>query len=382
MKFRAFIAALLMVMAAPHIVAAQENNNPQVYVYLWDVTLSMRGPKYGGTADIWESTRKWLIDQIQTTNVSPYDTIIVCPFQECIITGTHGLKRINRNSVVDRPFETFDTRQKISYDSPWKYPATNNGKRELIKKIESFVQPHHGLTNLLGPFKYAESNYVDTAKYTTTIYMLTDGIDDFNEGQDENFIKYIKNKYINDVKDIKERLDSKKHLVKYVRLTSAAQDVPDNGGDFTVIDPDERMCEYTVTSVGSFNFRNAQETNKRTHTFNVVRKQSAYTALDNADIEVKVTSENNPFVKIDDICKVVDGKIEVELQYDQDVVDQNIFDDCILDIKFSFVNNKIDKDGYKYALSFTADCSNKLKLVNQVQKVLKIKLRALETVEE
>lgn len=372
MKLRTLIAALLMVMAAPHIVAAQENTDPQVYVYLWDVTLSMRGPKHGGTADIWESTKKWLVDQIQTTNVSPYDTIIVCPFQECIISGTHGLRRIDRNTVEPRRFVTFDTKQEISYDSPWKCPATNNGKKELIQKIESFVQPHHGLTNLLGPLKYAESNYVNTARYTTTIYMLTDGIDDFNEGQDETFTEYINENWSLD-----------KPLYIYMRLTKNTPKLGDKP-NIIVVDPEEKFTDVTIHPQGSYSFKNALENNKRTQIFNVDIQQKGYTALENADIEVKVVSDNHPYVKINDVCKVVDGKIEVELQYDQDEVDQNIYKECFIDLQFSFVNNKIEPEGddYKYTLSLSNSSSKKLKLVNEVQKVLKIKLRDLETVEE
>lgn len=366
MNSKIILTAFLLSCLFPVIVKAQETTDPQCYVYLWDVTLSMRGPKHGGIEDIWESTKTWLIDEIEAKEISPNDTIVVCPFQECIISGKEGRKRIG-NKVVPRPFVTFDTKQPISYDSPWKYPVTKNGKRELINKIKTFIQPYHGLTNLYGPLKEVKRNYVDTLKYTTTIYMLTDGRDDFNTDPDSSFIR-----------EVNEKWSPKDPLLIYIRLTKSAVNIkPRPGTPVDTISPPNRYMEVSITSSGSYNFKNAAERNKYTQTFNVTQIQKNYKLPQG--IKVRVFSDNNPFVKIDDVCEVVDGKIEVKLNYDQDAVDANIFKDCLLDMNFEIVTKALNcEDGYTYQITKSNKSCKSLRLVNEIQRTLKIKLREAE----
>lgn len=378
MRYKIIITAIMLSLIAPSIVIAQDDtvsvskqntNDTQFYVYLWDVTLSMRGPKRGGVADIWESTKEWLINEIESRNTNPNDTIVVCPFQECIIKGNTGLKRISPNEIVPRPYvNADDMNQSMNYDSPWKYPATKNGKRELINKIESFIQPHHGLTNLLGPLKDAERDYVDTSKYTTTIYMLTDGIDDFNEDQDEDFIEYV-NKQWND----------RKPLLIYYRLTDVASDKITPQKKVQIIDPLERLLEISISGSGAYNFKDAAEKNEKTYTFNVTQAQKNYDLPQG--IKIRVKSQNNDFVKIDDVCEVIDGNIKVNLDYNQQTVDENILKDCVIDLNFHLENEKLKSGEYTYVISILNNSCKSLKLVNEIQRTLRIKLREAELTE-
>lgn len=364
------IVAILLCFAVPQKAKAQEDDDKQFYVYLWDVTLSMRGPDRGGVADVWNSTKEWLINEINTRKTNPGDTIVVCPFQECIISGDAGLKRIDAKTVVPRPYVADGTGEPMSYDSPWKYPATPNGKRELIKKIESFVQPHHGRTNLYGPLMDVKRDYVDTSKHSTTIYMLTDGIDDFNVAPDQSFIK-----------EINEKWSKRDPLLIYIRLTEAACADIKSAENVIVLDPVERLIEIAATVAGSYNFIDAVKENRKTQICNITQIQNNYDLPQG--IKVRVTSDSNPYVKIDDVCEVIDGKIEVKLDYDQKIIDENIYKDCVIDLKFNVVNEKLAcSDGYTYIISMSNTSSKTLKLVNEVQKTLKIKLRKAENVEE
>lgn len=371
MNYKAIIAILSLCFAAPTItVNAQETNDKQFYVYLWDVTLSMLGPERGGVEDVWDSTKEWLINEIKSRKTNPGDTIVVCPFQECIISGDTGLKRIDAKTVVPRPYVSDATGEPMTYDSPWKFPATPNGKRELIKKIESFVQPHHGKTNLYDPLMDTKRDYVDMTKHSTTIYMLTDGIDDFNENTDKSFIK-----------EINEKWSKRDPLLIYIRLTDAACADIKPSDNVEIINPKERLIEISATVAGKYNFIDAVKENRKTQTININQVQKNYELP--KGIKIKVTSDNNPYVKIDDVCEVVDGKIEVKLKYNQQTVDENIYSNSTIDLNFNVDNDKlISDDGYVYIISLSNTSSKTLELVNKVQKTLKIKLRKAEPIEE
>ena len=363
MKCRTIVLVLIMALLAPVVVSAQQKAKGQFYVYLWDVTLSMRGPQYEGQADIWDKTIKWLKDEIKAKSTSSLDTIVVCPFQENIIMGSEG-PRINRvtGEVEMRPYEVWPSNESITYDSPWKVPSTDNGKNQLIEKITNFKQPKNGHTNLYDPVLFAFDNYSDTTKYETTIYMLTDGIDDFNREANKSFTKYINKEWSEDCP-----------LFVYIRLTSLACDDIKSKGNVLIIDPEERLMELCITASGSYDFRTAEKTNNRSLVLNVVQEQENYKLPDG--IKIRVTSDSNPYITIDNVCEVVNGKIKVPINYNvQDIINSNIRR-VYINLKYEVVDKKLGaSDGYKYIMSVSNKSSKSFEFVNDTQKKLTIRL--------
>lgn len=341
---------------------AQEVKEKQFYVYLWDVTLSMRGPKYDGEADIWDKTMDWLINEIETKNTNPNDTIVVCPFNESIITGDKGLRKDRSGSISEQPYMTFGENESIEYDSPWKVPSTNNGKRELIEKIRNFKQPKNGHTNLYDPLKYAVENYEDTLKHATTIYMLTDGIDDFN--QDRNKFTDFVNKNWN--------VDGS--LLVFIRLTSKASEGIKERKNVITIDPKERFMELSVNQSGSYNYRDAEKKNDRSIVFTVKPEQELFKLPQGLRIRIK--SDNNPYIKIDGEYSVIDGMIKAELKYDSNDIISNNIKECNLKLNYTIVDNEMKgDDGYIYKMSISNNSSKTIKFINDTQNKLTIRFK-------
>ncbi len=341
---------------------AQEVKEKQFYVYLWDVTLSMRGPKYDGEADIWDKTMDWLINEIETKNTNPNDTIVVCPFNEGIVTGDKGWRKDRFGNLSEQPYETFGDNKEIVYDAPWKVPSTNNGKRELIEKIRNFKQPKNGHTNLYDPLKCVVENYEDTIKHATTIYMLTDGIDDFNEDRNK-FTSYVNEKW--------EEHGSK---LVFIRLTSKASEGIRTGNDVIVVDPDERFMEISINQSGSYNFRDAEKKEDRSVVFTIKSEQEFYKLPQG--VKVRIKSDNHPYIKINGEYEIVDGTIKAELKYDKDDIITNHIKECELELNYSIVNNKKrGSDGYTYTMSVSNNSSKKLKFINDTQSKLIVRFK-------
>lgn len=111
-------------------------------IYLWDVTLSMKG--YGGAPDIYNDVRNALVSSIEGIE-DETSTLTVIPFQQKVL-------------------------------NTWTYPATRSGKKQLIDKIMSFSSDDITNTNICETWDYCINTQIEENK-KNFICLLTDGTD-------------------------------------------------------------------------------------------------------------------------------------------------------------------------------------------------------------
>lgn len=148
-------------------------------IYLWDVTLSMKG--YNDAPDIYDKVKETLVLSIEGIE-DESSTITVVPFQ-------------------DKVLET------------WSYPATRTGKKQLVDKINRLDNNSITNTNICHAWDYCLQQLIEQPK-NNFIYLLTDGTDNVM-GVDElckRIIAWCDSSKTNNA-----------HAV-YVMLTEAAQD--------------------------------------------------------------------------------------------------------------------------------------------------------------
>lgn len=110
-------------------------------IYLWDVTLSMKGfSKKGATPNIYNDVVSFLERQINQCNSSETDLYVI-PFQ-------------------------------IDVLDVW---TNENGNDDLLKKVKEYNNTDMTSTNISGPFERVYNQYAANANMTTCIFILTDG---------------------------------------------------------------------------------------------------------------------------------------------------------------------------------------------------------------
>ncbi len=172
-----FILALLCVLGA--------TAKPKKYIYLWDVTLSMKGYK-GQYPDIYDKVVQFLIEDIKAKDIDPESKIIVCPFQaDKTVLGT------------------------------WEYRITTDGKEKLVQKIEQYNNEEVTNTDIVSAIRYAKNNLVDTTNYCNYITILTDGSQSPKLGGTPALI--------NEIRDWKKFAIGKDAFAIYLMLTREAE---------------------------------------------------------------------------------------------------------------------------------------------------------------
>lgn len=147
-------------------------------IYLWDVTLSMKG--YNDAPDIYDKVKEALVLSIEGVE-DESSTITVVPFQDKIL----------------------DT---------WSFPATRTGKKQLVDKISRLENNSITNTNICLAWEYCLEQLIEQPK-SNSICLLTDGTDNVM-GVDElckRIIAWCESSKTNNA-----------HAV-YVMLTEAAQ---------------------------------------------------------------------------------------------------------------------------------------------------------------
>lgn len=147
----------LIALATFSLTHAQNGNVKDVrQIYLWDVTLSMKG-KAPGAPDIWDKVKEAIITDIQQISDDRTE-IVVIPFQ---------------HKALDE----------------WRQPATVAGKDALIAKIKAYKMPLHDFggkmttrTCLYEPLQYVVDNVLSPDK-VDVLKLMTDGIPDEHKAE-------------------------------------------------------------------------------------------------------------------------------------------------------------------------------------------------------
>ena len=150
-----------------------QGNYTQRVIFLWDVTYSMHGGycggKYAPSVQVVIAGQPHMIDRY----AEKYD--IYTEAMDMLVSYLDSYNDKNTELVVI-PFGS-----KV-IDGAWRVPATFEGKASLIDKIKNFCELSHslvGATNISAALEFAEFNVLDS-KATTSLFLMTDGIDTEN----------------------------------------------------------------------------------------------------------------------------------------------------------------------------------------------------------
>ena len=168
---------LIIVMAFS--LEGKSKNTIERRIYLWDVTLSMKG-YHGTTPDIYADVVKFLEQEINSIEDDKTE-IVVLPFQE---------------NILER----------------WEAVASNQGKSEIINKIKNYSNNKVTNTNIVKPINDVKANFIKPDK-NNILYILTDGK---QSGGSAELVKTIE-EWGNDAKKLNA-------YALYVMLTKVAED--------------------------------------------------------------------------------------------------------------------------------------------------------------
>lgn len=335
---RKMLVFLCLVLMLQSIMA--QNNQPQPekyrYIYLWDVTLSMKGYQ-GKTPDIYDEVVKFLHEDIDGLPSGKNREIIVCPFQEKIL-------------------------------ATWEDFATIEGKNNLKKQISDFNNSDVTYTNLVDPLKMVEKKYVDVKNYETTIYLLTDGnqnapnaSESFKGFLDDNWDK--ENKFL--------------HL-KIIKLNSGILPDIKGKGNIDVLDGHEVLLQ--IVPVNHINY-NIIEANKEGRQEIKVEFSTIPTGMKIPDgVDIHVYSDTKSIIKVDKVLPLKDGVIIIPLDYNYEELKKEYEGKREMVLYYEMPNHstRIEtvNNGKKdiYVMSLASPVTT-VDVVNKPQKTLKITLR-------
>lgn len=304
-------------------------NKSERRIYLWDVTLSMKGFN-DKTPNIYDKIVKFFEDEIK--GISDESTeIVVCPFQEKIL----------------------DT---------WKANASDEGKRTIINQIKRFNNENITGTNIVVPIQFAQNNLIKPDKHNLLI-LLTDGKQ--TVGGSSSLLKLISEwgKYaeINDafalyVMLTKQAIDQE--IINTIRKIDNIEVVTQPGQaimiDLVPSNPIKVNIKSDKTATISFNYK------------------KGVTLPSN--INIQVVAEND-FIKIDQKALIDGGIISFSINYkiNYDTLKTLLAETTELPLKISIENrDELKKNG---KIVYITKENLTLELINIPEKILKISLK-------
>jgi hypothetical protein len=255
---------LLLLLANLGISKALPQNSGERRIYLWDVTLSMKGYK-GVTPDIYNDVVKFLEQEINSIKDGNTE-IIVLPFQE---------------SILDQ----------------WKTVANKQGKEEIINKIKNYSNNKVTNTNIVKPINDVKASFVKPDK-KNVLYILTDGK---QSGGSSDLVKTIK-EWGDDAKKLNAyalyvmltRASEDQDVIKVIQTTDHIDVVKE-----TIYLQPERNVVYNIK-------------NDRGKQVDVELKcRESFQIPDN--LKIKVTAEGEPDIIEDQEVFVKDNKISLKI---------------------------------------------------------------------
>lgn len=301
-------------------------------IYLWDVTLSMKGYQ-DKTPNIYDKVVQALKKDINSI-IDEQTEVIVLPFQ---------------TKVLDR----------------WSVKATREGKRELIANIENFENNEVTNTNITLPMKEVMNTLVDPGKRNVLI-LLTDG-EQNAKGYPLDVLLELIRKWC----AFAERNDA--HAF-YVMLTSFAV----NDQLVRVIDETCRINKI-ITDPNDINLNFVELLPQENLKFNIKDDVGKKIRLKidckkkvtiPKDVRLHIYCNNNPHVAIDQVASVINGVLEFEVKLKQAYEDmknalpQDMNERVIVHIEI--------EEAAKYPLLQLMRENVGLELINKPEKTLKV----------
>lgn len=278
MKIRLTVIVLLL----PVLLFAQQKttsnfDKPSRKVFLWDVTLSMKGA--GGCPNIWDEVKDKLIKEVE--NISdPKTEVVILPFQHRII-----------DKISD--YATPEGKQKlIQYVKSFDLPRLWIGDAINGREVNSGEKGKTTMTKLYAPLQECLATVISNDK-TDILVILTDGVSDF-PADAEAFKDFVCNKWCGSIAEEKDI------FAFYVELTqNAINESLCPCPRFKIVDPDDG---------GDINISTIKLTPSRSVVYNVkddygkeivVKFDAESTTKIEEGFIVHVKSDNNPYFNID-----------------------------------------------------------------------------------
>lgn len=246
-------------------------------IYLWDVTLSMKG--YNGAPNIWSEVVEALSKDINSI-MDEETEIVVLPFQ---------------TSILEK----------------WTQYATPEGKEILIKKIRQYNNESITNTNICTPFQTIMNEILDVNK-RNILLLLTDGnhnTDGYLANGDYNI-----NCLLNLVENWCSRARQYDAYAFYIMLTKLAK-------NNTLLNAIENTCRMSVSQGTGINFTELLLQDKCS--FNIKDDKGNQTVLRVThkkntplpeNIKISIFSEPNDYVEVNDECTLSDGSIKFTIK--------------------------------------------------------------------
>lgn len=335
MKKLSLVVILLLSILLPEIAMAQNKTTRKIY--LWDVTLSMKGYKNGEfhtqdkTLNIYDKVVEWLLKDINSVN-NPSTEIIVLPFQEKI------LDTIRVNEV------------------------SNETKKYLAEKIKGFYNDEVTRTNISVPLTEAYNKYAKHNRYNDFV-ILTDGGQNTAGG----------NEALNRALDRFRKTDSisPESFLYYVLLTDKAKLDTDiaPGKNIMIIDPSQSTRDKLTISIPNIiSYKLDENKSELEISLNAER-------IIPEGVKMRIFAESLEYnIYIDEVVNVVENKVKVSVNYDYESVKYQVPEVYNIPLYVELIN---DEELFsKYNVNIVpSKLQSSLSLINKPYKKLTIKLK-------
>jgi hypothetical protein len=299
-------------------------------IYLWDVTLSMKGYQ-GRTPDIYGSVVDFLKREIDSLRDESTE-IVVLPFQE---------------SILER----------------WSVRATEDGKKEIIGKIVQYKNEIPTNTNIVRPIREVQSQYIKADKHNL-LFLLTDGK---QTGGNSDLLALIR--------DWEEYAKINDAYALYVMLTEDAMD-PE-----VITEIEKNGSMDVVTKPGNVDFIDLEPARlvkfniKDDHGKPVVVSLSCKKSIALPEgVKVRVKSDNRSTLHINETTEIKHLTCSFSLDYNYQDLKNSLPENTYIPLKLELLNQQEVKEKTgKIVLLNPTDIG--LELINKPEKTLKIRVR-------
>ena len=296
-------------------------------IYLWDVTLSMKG--YGGASDIYDEVRDFLIQDIRYNIRDENTEIVVLPFQEF---------------VLER----------------WIVKADEAGKNDIIRRISSYNNKDVTSTNIVTPIKEVKESIIRNDRENLFL-LLTDGTQSRKFGGRAELDKEVRTwaEYarINDATPV------------YVMLT------PEARGDLAELEPAFKAGGWTLVT----DFIILRPQNPVTYNIIDDTGQPASVVLtsegrsgDLPNITIRVHADENDYITVNQEAVVRNGRFSFNVVFKQpESVLRELFPEKTrIPLRLELVNqDEMMRGGSMVSLN---PYRIELELINKPEKILRI----------
>ncbi len=333
---KTLLIVLLLALTLP--VSAQRARR---YIYLWDVTQSMSGVTYPGVlkerhydpkANIYADVKQFLIQDIERIEDDGNTEIFVLPFRERI-------------------------------DTTWKGKADKDGKSTIIDLIGNYPIQGPTYTDIVGPINAVKNDIIKPDR-DNILVLLTDGMQwrgyggkaslmSMIEGWDEyagrNFAHCL---YVmlgegkeQDVIDAIKGTDQKKGMEHMSFVTEQI-----------VLQPEPSIVFRVKDDVGK-------------PVVIEMRKKNGGPVPDN--IRIRVVSEPNPYVSVDEECTVKDDRISFGIDYSVESLRGIPMEKFSIPLRLELLNQEAIQSKYNAIVTINPNDVT-LELINKPEKRLTI----------